>query len=368
MCVLALWALLVPALVGAQARPAVVKSLDAVGVVCEEEPSLSKNYRISRDGYIIMQFIGAISIAGLSESAAAAKIAATLIEQRILPKATVTLRILGTAENGLVSFSGAVNRAGDLFPRKGMRLSDVVMEAKPTAAADLERVRIVPPDGKEIVVNFAQFDGKNLANNPEVRPGDRVIFDLVNQVQDISVTGMVQRPGVVAFKSGMTLGQAIDAVGGVNPSGDFAGIRLERAGAVVPPPAISRETVLFGGDRIFVPQASVQGSVPVSGAVSNPGPINFRTGLTVGQAISMAGGFKKDADPTKVRVIRKVDDKDRTTTIDLNAIQRGMASDYVLRAGDRVEVDATRKRGRNNNVLKVAGLVLGGLLFGILRP
>lgn len=368
MCVLALWALLVPAFAGTQGKAAVVKSQDAVGVVCEEEPSLSKNYRISRDGYIIMQFIGAVSIAGLSESAAASKIAATLIEQRILPKATVTLRILGSAENGLVSYSGAVSKAGDLFPRKGMRLADVVMEAKPTAAADLERVRIVPSDGKEIVVNFAQFDGKNQTFNPEVRPGDRVIFDLVNQVQDISVTGMVERPGVVAFRNGMTLGQAIDAVGGVNATGDFAGIRLERAGAVVPPPAITRDTVLLGGDRIFVPQSSVQGAIPVSGAVSNPGPINFRTGLTVGQAISMAGGLKKDADPTKVRVIRKVDEKDRTTMVDLNSIQRGMSSDFVLRAGDRVEVDATRKRGRNNNVLKIAGVVLGGLLFGILRP
>lgn len=346
---------------------AVVRPGDGVHVVCEEEPSLSKDYTITRDGYIVMQFIGAVSIAGLDELTASAKLAATLIEQRILPRAHVKLTILGT-KTALISYAGAVSRAGDLFPRTGIRLSDVVALAQPTAAANLERVRITTAEGKELGVNFKAFDGKNMTHNPELRPGDRVYFDLVSRPQDVTVTGMVAKPGTVGFNDGMTVRQAIAAVGGTNATADRK-VRLERAGQVKEYDLSKEDAGLQPGDRIFVPQQQVLTYVQVEGAVMTPRRVPYREGLTLSQAVDAAGGAFVKADLGKVKVIRQVDGKDKTLTHDLAAVYASKAGDLELRANDRVEVPmpSAKRASKTNQALKiVAGLVFGAM-FGFLR-
>lgn len=350
----------------AQSKP-IVKPGDSVNVVCEEEPSLSKDYTITRDGYIVLQFIGAVSVAGLDEPTAGAKLAATLIEQRILPKAHIKLKILGT-KTALISYGGAVAKAGDVYPRPGLRLSDVVALAQPTPAANLERVRITAADGKELGVNFKAFDGKDINHNPELRAGDRVFFDLITRPQDVTVTGMVMKPGAIAFHEGMTLRQAIAATGGANATADKT-VRLERAGQVKEYDVSREDAGLQAGDRVFVPQQQVLTYVQVEGAVMTPRRVPFRPGMTLSEAVDAAGGSFPKADLGKVQVIRSIDGKNKVLTHDLAAVYASKAGDFELRANDRVNVPmpAQKRAGRTNQALKiVAGLVFGAM-FGFLR-
>lgn len=344
----------------------VVKSGDSVQVVCQEEPSLSKTYGITRDGYIVMQYIGAVSIAGLSERDAAAKLEALLIQQRILPKATITLKILGVAKGGLISFSGAVSRSGELFPRPGLRLSDVVNEAKPTAAADLEHVRIVSTDGQVLTVNFSAFDGKDLSKNPEVRAGDKVIFDLLVRSADISVTGLVRRPGIVAFRRGMTLSEAISQAGGLLPGADSKNIRIERESHALPGASIEGPVfVMAPGDSIFVPQLQDQGSVSASGDVNNPTSFGFRPGMTVVDVIRAAGGPKKSADLANVKIHRPNGLKELVLKVDLNKVALGKAPDVPVQNGDRVEVPGRRRSAFD--LRRVVGVAAAVLLLGVVK-
>jgi protein involved in polysaccharide export with SLBB domain len=346
--------------------PAVVKPGDSVKVTCDEEPSLSKVYTITRDGYIVMQFIGAVSVGGLSEGDAAAKIAATLIEQRILHRATVKLEILGVASGGLISYSGAVTKAGEAFPREGMRLSDIVKEAQPTAAADLTKVRIVQPNGNTIVVNFELFDGKNFEHNPEVRPGDKVIFDLVVGSPDISVVGLVKRPGVVPYKRGITVKEVIKAVGGVATHADTKRIRVERDTQQLPLVSLEGEDfVLLPGDRVFVPELAPSGSVSAKGAINNPASFAFREGMTLVDVIRTAGGPKKNANLHAIKIHRIVEGKTVTQTIDLQQVGEGKIPDPLVQNGDVIEIPAVRKKGFD---LKAVGAVLVGIVtFGLVK-
>lgn len=345
---------------------AVVKPGDNVNVVCEEEPSLSKDYTITRDGYIVMQFIGAVSIAGLDEATASAKLAATLIEQRILPKANVRLKILGT-KTALISFGGAVAKAGELFPRPGIKLSDVVQIAQPTSAANLERVRIITADGKELTVNYKAHDGKDPATNPELRAGDRVFFDLVSRPQDVLVTGEVSRPGMQGFKEGLTVRQAISNAGGVRLSGDTRTVRVEHAGQVREIDLAKEDAPLYPGDRVIVSPMTVLNYVNVEGAVATPRRVPHREGLTLVQAVEAAGGAHPKADLGKVQVVRKVDGKDKITTYDLAAVYASRAGDIPLNPNDRVVVNMPSKKGRSNDALRVVGALVFGAVFGILR-
>lgn len=346
----------------------VVKPGDNVNVVCEEEPSLSKDYTITRDGYIVMQFVGAVNIAGLDEPTAGAKISATLIEQRILPKATVRLKVLGT-KTALIAYGGAVSRTGDIFPRPGLRLSDIVAAAQPTPAADLERVRITTADGKDLIVNFKAFDGKDMSHNPELRAGDRVFFDLITRPLDVMVTGQVARPGAVPYKDGMTLRSAIAMAGGLSAIGDPKTVRLEHAGQVRDIDLGQEDAPLQAGDRIFVPEQKVLTYVNVEGAVVTPRRVPFREGLTLSQAVEAAGGTVPKADLSKVQIVRAVDGKNQTNALDLSSIYAGKSGDMPLRPNDRVNVPmmgARRSRGMSQT-LKVVGAIVVGAMFGILK-
>lgn len=345
----------------------IVKSGDSVSVVCEEEPSLNKDYPITRDGYIVMQFIGAISVAGLTEDVAAAKIAATLIEQRILPRATVRLKVLGS-RTALIGYGGAVQKSGEVFPRPGLRLADVVQAAQPTSAANMERVRITTGDGKEIFVNFKRFDGKDQTHNPELRAGDRVFFELVDRPQDVVITGMVKRPGSVPFKEGMTVRELVLAAGGYTAAANEKLVRLEHAGQVRELDLNTEDAPLQAGDRVFVPQATALTFVTVNGAVVTPRRVPFREGLTLAQAVEGAGGAAPRADLKNVRVVRKIDGKDRIIVHNLSEVYASKAGDMPLRANDVVEVNypkAVNRRG--NSALQVVGAVVIGAIFGFLR-
>jgi protein involved in polysaccharide export with SLBB domain len=348
---------------------ALVKPGDSVNVVCEEEPSLSKDYVITRDGFIIMQFIGAVSLVGLREDQASAKLAATLIEQRILQRATVKLKILGAAKGGLISYSGAIASTGELYPRPGLRLSDVVKEAKPTSAADLENIRIVAASGQTVVVNYLLFDGRTMNHNPEVRAGDRVFFDLVVKTRDIAVLGMVGRPGMVPFTRGLTVRGAISASGGLTPIADDASVRVIRAGSPLPLINIKvADTELQPGDEVFVPQSVVTAYVTVTGLVQSPKRVPVQSGLTLSRAVEAAGGPLKGADSKKVKLTRMVQGKAKVTTHDYDLMRLGRAGDVALFAEDIVEIGAPQKAGRKrNDLLKIGGILILGLLFGILR-
>ncbi len=76
------------------------------------------------------------------------------------------------------------------------------------------------------------------------------------------------------------------------------------------------------------------------GQVAKPGSFPLTTGLTLMQAISLAGGLSQIADDDNVTLTRKVKDGTKTVSISVDAITDGDAPDVPLQAGDRINVPA----------------------------
>ena len=91
---------------------------------------------------------------------------------------------------------------------------------------------------------------------------------------------------------------------------------------------LDRNLILAPNDTVFVPQAE---RIFVTGEVRNPGAFAFRSGLTMRQAVSLAGGFSEDAATGSGRVVRSSDGKTRTLKFNL---------DDPLRPGDTVVIKA----------------------------
>ena len=98
------------------------------------------------------------------------------------------------------------------------------------------------------------------------------------------------------------------------------------------------------------PQVSVQvkqrgnREVSVLGQVNEAGSIDYRDGLSLVQAVSLAGGLSAFAGPTRVKVTRRTGRGEETVTfeVSLSAIFNGKAEDLVLRPGDIVFVPESR--------------------------
>lgn len=79
-------------------------------------------------------------------------------------------------------------------------------------------------------------------------------------------------------------------------------------------------------------------TVILLGQVAKPGSFALTPGLTLMQAISMAGGLTAIADDDKVTLTRKVSGGTKTVRVSVDAITDGDAQDVPLQAGDRIYV------------------------------
>lgn len=79
--------------------------------------------------------------------------------------------------------------------------------------------------------------------------------------------------------------------------------------------------------------------ITLLGQVAKPGSYPFNPGLSLVQALSLAGGLGAIAKSDRVSLIRKLDGgQTRTVVVDADAIIEGRAPDIPLQAGDQIYV------------------------------
>jgi polysaccharide export outer membrane protein len=112
------------------------------------------------------------------------------------------------------------------------------------------------------------------------------------------------------------------------------------------PPAVADEIqrLLREKDLLRDPHVSVyveeyaSKRVSVVGAVANPGTFALEPGMTVVQAISMAGGFSSLADRDGTVVTRRVDGQTVRYRVPVAKVTKGQAEDIEVAAGDIIFV------------------------------
>jgi protein involved in polysaccharide export with SLBB domain len=78
--------------------------------------------------------------------------------------------------------------------------------------------------------------------------------------------------------------------------------------------------------------------VVLLGQVVKPGTFPLTSGLTLIQAISLAGGLTAIANDDRVTLTRKVGNKTQTVVLSVEAITSGISEDIPLQSGDRIYV------------------------------
>jgi polysaccharide biosynthesis/export protein len=161
--------------------------------------------------------------------------------------------------------------------------------------------------------------------------------------RSIFVVGEVRSPGKYPMTGEMSLIEALAAAGSTTPAASSEVMILrprnrDAAQALTPEQVdqssvtrvnladlqlgrLSQNVTLVEGDTIFVPKAE---KFFVTGQVRSPGAYTYERGLTVLQAISLAGGLTEKGSNRRIKVIRTAKGKKTQQGIDLaDVIQPG---------------------------------------------
>jgi protein involved in polysaccharide export with SLBB domain len=258
-----------------------------------------------------------------------------------------------------VSIYGGVRVPGRFEFHAGDSLMALLKIAQgPTALADLENVEIArfQPDGRQVeIINVnLQASHNGHATDIALQRNDRVFIREnleLREERTVIVKGEVRRPGAYALTHiGATLSEIIERAGGFTAEASIAESKVIRAyenpDELLKNPeyarlvdvrltdlkpedreyfnyetAIRREFVavdfvkLFNhheksadvplreGDEIYVP--SLNKTVYVFGQVASPGHVTYLEGMDHRYYIEKAGGFGKQADRDKIRVLKR---------------------------------------------------------------
>src|SRR5262245_39881105 len=211
----------------------------------------------------------------------------------------------------------------------------------------LGTIQVVRATPSELAQHLTERLGKGLIRDPKVSV---VVQDFRSQV--VFAVGEVTRPGPYPLAGDATVVEILARAGPLSPSagtevvvvrpkrqvdkpllpedvsgpGEAGVLRVEmrelRAGR------LEKNLRLKANDTVFVPEAT---RVFVSGEVRNPGAFPFASGLTIRQAIALAGGFTVDASTKNARVVRDVEGRSETLKMKL---------DERIQPGDTIVVKA----------------------------
>lgn len=222
-----------------------------------------------------------------------------------------------------VRVAGAVVRPATYELRPGESLADAIrMAGGFRPEADRRRVlieRFVPPEqravsgsDKELLdITSPLLSTGYGPTTQKLEAGDVIhVFSVAPTVSNrIEVLGNVHQPGaIVAFTPGMKLSQALARAGGIKPDTYLGGVQVSR----LQPDSSRRMTrvslradgmpeddIMLAADdviRVFsIPEYRTERFITVGGAVKRPRTIPYEEGMTMRDAIMLAGGLEESA-------------------------------------------------------------------------
>lgn len=155
--------------------------------------------------------------------------------------------------------------------------------------------------------------------------------------REVQVLGAVKQPGVYYLNGPTSLIDMLAQAGGISKE-SIKEVQVRREGQE--PILVQLDQLVSSGagdlflqkaDVVYVPEGRV---VWVGGEVSRPGEVAFLEGLTLTQAITMAGSWKPTALKSTVYVLR---DGERMQ-VNVRRILKAKEADILLQPGDQVEV------------------------------
>lgn len=223
-----------------------------------------------------------------------------------------------------VSIYGEVNKPGTFQFRNGMKIADLILQAKgfkeSASYAKIELSRRLISHGaasdndQKIIVKTFDIDGSLILSN-EASQYVLEPFDVISirrspnyeEQRGVTIQGMVTYPGRYAIENpNQKIADLVLAAGGLRPEGYLQGATLKRDSVTVGVdlreimnnPNSTNNLLLVANDLLTIPR--VLQTIKLSGGVQNPIAIAYVNGKSLQDYLDGAGGYTEFADKKNV--------------------------------------------------------------------
>ncbi len=371
-----------PALAGPIDANYVLGPGDLLVLVLTGDVERSQSFEVNREGFILIPQVGQLQVANLTLGQATALLQTKL--KRVYsgigqgPEARTRFQLsVGKIRAVQIYVSGDVEKPG-LYQVAGAGsvLSALYSAGGPTVRGSFRKIEV--RRGSELLGTVDLYDyllrGIN-ATNLRLTSGD-VVFVPPHGPQ-VKATGEILRPAIYELVPNETLRDLIATAGGFTEQALTTRVQITR---ILPPAArgtggrdrvvvdVSGEQLAQGivppypmepGDSVFVfPVARrLRAVVNVQGNVWHPGPIGYTPGMTLSDAIRLAGGPRADVFLGDVLVSRLLPDSTRMQLRSALADSTGQpVNNFALAEDDDITV-FSRSDFRSDRYIVITGAV-----------
>ncbi|PXY44051.1 SLBB domain-containing protein [Flavobacterium hydrophilum] len=303
---------------------------------------------VSVEGKITIQYVGQISVSGISIEAATQKIKAAIAKVYSTVRSgqsqvsvslsrirTIKITIVGGKQPGNYSISSlatvynALHLAGGPGKNGSYRNIELIRNNKVYKNIDIYR----------FLVKGDQSDNVNLKENDVIR--------IPVYAQRVTVEGQVKRPGIFEMKKGEKFSDLLNFASGFNEFAYTASVNvLQKTGKEFKVHDINENEfssyIPQSGDvfRITKILNRFENRIKIEGAVFRPDYYSYTEGMRISGLITRAEGLKEDAYTKRARIIRlKSDLTTEIVNVDLaSALSGDINADIELKREDEVTV------------------------------
>ena len=315
---------------------------------------------ITADGYVVMQGVGPIHLAGLTVSRAkdvlrdklSANYGDCHFDLSLVNASTVQVMVMGEVTNpGAYMMSSLSTAFNALYLAGGVN-----------TLGTLRDIRVFR-DGKQIATIdiYDYILHGNTSDNISLSDGDVIIVGPYDCL--VQITGHVKRPMWYEMKRGETLKDLLEYAGGFDSKAYTKGLRVKRSvGTEYSIHSVDEMQMgafsMADGDLVEADEnmARFSNMVEVRGAVKHPG--QFQIGgsiMTVRDLLNASEGLLESAYTERAIMHREKEDKSKEmTSVDINGIMNGTANDIPLRNGDVLFVP-NKLEMQGNRTIQVSG-------------
>ncbi|WP_281637361.1 SLBB domain-containing protein [Flavobacterium marginilacus] len=306
------------------------------------------NVSVSVEGKVAIQYVGQISVSGMTIETATQKIKGAIsrvystvrsgqsqVEVSLSRIRTIKITIIGSKQPGNYSVSSLATVYNALFlgggPGKNASYRNIELIRNNKVFKNIDIYRFL--------VNGNQSDNVGLKDNDVIR-----IPAYTNRV---TVEGEAKRPGIFEMKKGEHFSDLLNFASGFNEFAYTASVNvLQKTGKefkVADIQAAQYDSYLpLNGDvfRISKILNRFENRIIINGAVFRPDTYSFYQGMRVSDLIRQAEGLKEDAYLKRARIIRlKEDLTTEIVNVDLSkAIVGDLNADVALKKEDILTV------------------------------
>jgi len=331
---------------------------DIVKITVWGSKELTSAMPIRPDGFISFPLIGDIKAQGLTPGQLKNEIARQLKDFINEPNVVVIVEEINSIN---ISIAGEVKKPGVFKANRAITLLHLFSMAQGfTEDADLHRSYVLR-DGKKIDVRiFKLVEEDDFSQNIWLKSND-LVYIHTNFQSQINITGEVREPQIIPFQEGMTFLDAVMSAKGLtrialpegaiiyrqsqNDAGEKLTTKIPVAlNKVISEGDLSKDIALMPGDIIHVPK-NFQTRVNIIGEVEKPQILDFEEGMTLLDAVLLAGGLTEIAQPSGAKIYRKIEKEGGekvTSKIQVkldDVIEKGdLSKNILLKPGDIIHI------------------------------